>query len=393
MKKRFLFIASIGAILLSSCGLMNGERELSDEEIDSLFAKITEKSKEEVKDFNLKYKETRKYLEDDKLKTMVEDCVASANHDGEFSLSRERTIDGKKDLSELSIRKKDSTYEIVNYEMSNYYYEEDNEIDETVVVKKDNPAYQYQLDMNFYEGAHFAEEIDYVTEDYATGENFTKEKIKEMVDYYDGYGYAVTSSYVGNTNGTLTIKVTTQPKNASEKTAPTDLKIAEESVTFKNHRFVELVSNNTYVSGESRNYNIKMEYKSSILALPNGWKNKILAFPPAEFPSQQVSEYLASKGVTDEVPTLSYNGACYLNSLDSYGLSVKVIANDVDAVYTALCNAFPETYDKQAFSYNATTLEILSYKFTSPNQQIEITVGKSSSYVSIDYRANQDQDK
>ena len=94
--------------------------------------------------------------------------------------------------------------------------------------------------------------------------------------------------------------------------------------------------------------------------------------------------------MTDEVPTLSYNGACYLNSLDSYGLSVKVIANDVNAVYTALCNAFPETYDKQAFSYNATTLEILSYKFTSPNQQIEITVGKSSSYVSIEYRANQD---
>ena len=42
MKKRFLFIASIGAILLSSCGLMSGDRELSDEEIDSLFAKITE---------------------------------------------------------------------------------------------------------------------------------------------------------------------------------------------------------------------------------------------------------------------------------------------------------------------------------------------------------------
>ena len=93
MKKRFLFIASIGAILLSSCGLMSGDRELSDEEIDSLFAKITEQSKEEVKDFNLKYKETRKYLEDDKLKTVVEDCVASANQDGEFSLSRERTID------------------------------------------------------------------------------------------------------------------------------------------------------------------------------------------------------------------------------------------------------------------------------------------------------------
>ena len=391
MNKKFLFFVSMSAILLSSCGLMSGDRELSDEEVNSLMAKISEKSKERVTDFSIEYKETSKYFENDgSLTNMEGTCLASINKSGEFSLSRERKINGKNDISELSIRKLDSTYELVNYEMSNYYDPDNPEIDETVVVKKDNPAYQYQLEMDFYDGLNFQQEVEYMVGDYISGETFSKENIKENVDYYDSNGYSVTASYIGNTNGSITIKVTTQPKNPNEKTEPNDLKIAEETVTFKNYRFTELVSNNTYVNGEARNFRIKMEYQSRVAALPSGWKNKIVAFPSREFPTQQVSAYLSANGVTDEVPTLSYNGACYSNSLDSYGLRVKVIANDVNAVYTSLCNAFPESYDKQAFSFNATTLEILSYKFTSPNQQIEITVGKSSSYVSIEYRANQD---
>ena len=413
MNKKIFFLIAIGSLLFSSCAkqISNNDnsgsnsnessqkgnggggnnnnntpvnlKEISSEEATSLLQTIKEKAQNLPKPYRFEMKENDKYLNASGSWYEVSyDYIYAVNADDDFYYSWENKSDNHLDDKGLMMRKKDANNEEISY-VESFEYGDGDEVDTYVkaVKKKDNEIYDFQSKIYI---SNYADAVEFVKEymDAAvTGENVTPEAVEEMLDYYSGYGYSVTATFKADNNGNMDITVITALDSLDGATT-SQLKRAEETLSFRNYYFKSLISNNNNVDNGYRNFDIKMYYESTSFALPNDWQNNLVNPGSSTYPASQLNAFLNRKGVTEEVPSLACEGANYeyYTENNSWGeqFYIRVFTDSINTTFGNLFNTMPETWDTSFTSFDGNTLVPRGFTSTSPNGQLKINVEMSS---------------
>lgn len=413
MNKKLVFLIVIGSLLFSSCAKhiyssnnsepngdessQNGNggggnknnntpvnlKEISLEDATSLLETIKEKSQNLPKPYRFEMKENDKYTNASGSWYEVSyDYVYAVNANNDFYYSWESKSDNHLDDKGQMMRKKDANNEEISY-VESFEYGDDDEVDTYVkaVKKKDNDIYDFQSKIYI---SNYADAVEFVKEymDAAvTGEEVTPQAVEEMVDYYKDYGYSITATFKADNNGNLDITVITA-LDSEEGARSSQLKKAEETLSFRNYYFKSLISKNDMLDNGYRNFDVKMSYESTSFTIPNTWQNNLVAPGTNAYPATQVNSFLTRKGVTEEVPNLAYEGANYeyYTENNTWGeqFYIRVFVDDVNTAFMSLYTMMPESWDTNFTSFKGSTLLPNGFTSTSPNGTLQIVVETSS---------------
>lgn len=412
MNKKLVFLIVIGSLLFSSCakhisnddnngsnsdensannnggGNKNKDtpvnlKEISLEEATSLLETIKEKSQNLPKPYRFEMKENDKYTNASGSWYEVSyDYVYAVNANNDFYYSWESKSGNHLDDKGQMMRKKDADNEEISY-VESFEYGDDNEVDTYVkaVKKKDNAIYDFQSKIYI---SNYADAVEFVKEymDAAvTGEEVTPRAVEEMVDYYKDYGYSITATFKADNNGNLDITVITA-LDSEEGARSSQLKKAEETLSFRNYYFKSLISKNDTLDNGYRNFDVKMYYENTSFAIPDNWQNNLVVPGVSTYPASQLNAFLSRKGVTEEVPNLAYEGANYefYTENNSWGeeFYIRVFTDDINTAFMSLYTMMPESWDTSFTSFDSNTFLPHGFTSISPNGQLKINVEMSS---------------
>lgn len=281
MLKKRLLIVGIAALLLTSCSITESSKtsskkpgkSISEDAAIALFDEFKEKAPSEIGSYRVEY-------------TIVgastgyntrQNYVLMCNANGDSYYSSEIKEAGIVTSSDLAIQIKDTTYEEVSYVKQKTYLVSSGkyETKEIAVVKKDNPNYEEIVDDYMEENLSIYYTLRESSELIITNEQYNAEYLKSVTEDYNDKGYRIEIEYRSKGEGSLILGIKTLPNNDSV-IEQYSLKRGDETLTFENYRFTELVSKN-YYEGSTITITMKMSYGDNLFSLPSGWENSIVS--------------------------------------------------------------------------------------------------------------------
>lgn len=276
--KRLLTLG-IAALLLTSCSMTESSKtgskkpgkSISEEEATALFDAFKEKAPSEVGSYRVEYT----IVGSSSGYNTKQNFVLMSNANGDSYYSSEVKEAGITTSSALAIQMKDTTYEEVSYvKLTTYNLStRKNDIKETAIVKKDNPNYEEIVDDYMEENLSLYLSLRQSSEQIITAEQYNAEYLKSVTEDYNNKGYRIEIEYRSKGEGSLILGIKTIP-NDDSVVEQYSLKRGDETLTFENYRFTELVSKN-YYEGSTITITTKMSYGDNSFSLPSGWEKSI----------------------------------------------------------------------------------------------------------------------
>lgn len=385
MRLKHLLVASVSALLLSSCvsnanaGL---KKEITAKEAEVILNQIKAKKDNNTNPYRFEYKSTEEYKNNDLevLAVVDDEYVLAYNSSNELYCSYDNKLDGVLSHYNKRIIVKDKDEEEVCYFEHAWYSVSGEEITKSIGVatKKDNPIYDYQCKQL---GANTELNESYF-HSLISGEKYNAKSIQALIDDLEENDYyRVATTYKADKKGNMDIRVMIIDIESGETAC-------DETISFNDYSFTRFVSVEKY--GNTKTINASIKYCDNSFSLPSGWKDYILKKGLTSFPSEVVASFLSNNNVTEEIPNLAQQSAAYeyyidSNSYNEDALVVRIFVPNVASAMTAIRNAFPNTWDlRETFIDNGVVIE---YSFYSPLEQLEIEVHTpGDSWVTVTYR-------
>ena len=388
MRLKHLLVASVSALLLSSC-MSNAnaglKKEITAKEAEVILNQIKAKKDNNTNPYRFEYKSTEEYKNNDLevLAVVDDEYVLAYNSSNELYCSYDSKVDGvlSRYYKRIIVKDKDEE-EVCYFEHALYSVSGEETIKSiSVAAKKDNPIYDYQckqLGANTELGESYIQYFHSLI----SGEKYNAKSIQALIDDLEENDYyRVATTYKADRKGNMDIRVMIIDIESGETAC-------DETISFNDYSFTRFVSVEKY--GDTKTVNASIKYGDNSFSLPSGWKDYILNKGLTLFPSEAVASFLSNNNVTEEIPDLAQQGAAYeyyidSNSYNEDALVVRIHVSDVTSTMTAIRNAFPNTWDlRETFIYNGV---VLNYYFYSPLEQLEINVHTpGDSWVSVTYR-------
>ena len=278
-KKKLIFVGLL-ALVLCSCSLTETSsggskkkqgKQISEEEGIALFNEFKQKGTGEVGPYRLDYSVTGT----SGAYNVKQEYVLMSNSKNDFYYSSIAKELGAKTSDCLAVQVNNETYEQVSYIKNTTYSTSGTKDEEFAITKKDNP--NYESTVNSYIEANLTEysTLQETAELVMTGEKYNVEYLTEVTEEYNAMGYKIEIEYRTLGTGSLILNVKTLP-NDSSVVDRYSLTRGDETITFSNYRFSEIVSKNYYSGGGLMTITMKMTYEDPTISLPAGWESKLV---------------------------------------------------------------------------------------------------------------------